>query len=724
MDSESTNILVVDDDVAMRFMVSEALQQSGHCVQEAGDGVQALEALKQNQFDIILLDAMMPNMDGYEFCAKLRATEGDTHTPVLMMTGLDDLAAIHRAFEVGATDFISKPLNYIVLGYRVQYMLRTKATADLLRKNDLLLTRAQSLAQLGHWEWHVGMSNISCSRETIRILGLEEFVTKHSQSFIPTISQKKSVALPEIIDQALEWGEAFQSEKKYCHPDGSTKVLRFDVQVTCVDEAVTEVMGTVHDITSIRKTEDEVRYLAYYDSVTGLPNRRFLLQYLQFNLDVAKRHKQSISLLFLDLDNFKRINDTMGHEVGDQLLQGVSERLCQCVRASDVVTYEIDSKKNERQMVESDDDSAIVRLGGDEFVVVLNGTGEQENVATIAQRIITSLSEPFEFNNQQLVITTSLGISSFPEDSLDVLSMLQNADTAMYHAKEQGKNRYQYFNNEIQQRAMLRLSIETDLRKALENDDELVLFYQPKISLKTGAVIGAEALIRWNHPEKGLIPPFDFIEIAEECGLIVPLGEWVIQEACRQASQWCDLGLSTLTVSVNISARQFKSENFEPHIKSVLAKTKLPQSNLELELTESLFMDDLDKSIQIMQRLKKLDLKLSIDDFGTGYSSLSYIAKFPLDTLKMDKSFIDQMLDDPASEGIIDATIAMSHKLGYTFIAEGIETPEQLARLIDLGCDEVQGYYFSRPVPAAECYEWIINYQNKIDHSANISRGN
>lgn len=714
---------MVDDDVAMRFMVSEALQQLDFRVQEAGDGVQALEALEQDRFDIILLDAMMPNMDGYEFCAKLRATEGDMHTPVLMMTGLDDLAAIHRAFEVGATDFISKPLNYIILGYRVQYMLRTKATADLLRKNDLLLTRAQTLAQLGHWEWYVGMPNIACSQETIRILGLEEFITKHSQSFIPTISHEKSVALPEIIDQALEWGEAFQSEKKYQHPDGSTKVLRFDVQVTCVDAAVTEVMGTVQDITDIRKTEDEVRYLAYYDTVTGLPNRRFLLQYLQFNLDVAKRHKQSISLLFLDLDNFKRINDTMGHEVGDQLLQGVSERLCQCVRASDVVTYEIDSKKNQKQMMESDDDSAIVRLGGDEFVVVLNGTGDQENVATVAQRIITALSEPFEFNSKQLVITTSLGISSFPEDSLDVLSMLQNADTAMYHAKEQGKNRYQYFNNEIQQRAMLRLSIETDLRKALENNDELVLFYQPKISLKTGAVIGAEALIRWNHPEKGLIPPFDFIEIAEECGLIVPLGEWVIQEACRQASQWCGLGLSTLTVSVNISARQFKSENFEPHIKGVLAEAKLPQSNLELELTESLLMDDLDKSIQIMQRLKKLDLKLSIDDFGTGYSSLSYITKFPLDTLKMDKSFVDQMLDDPASEGIIDATIAMSHKLGYTFIAEGIETAEQLARLTELGCDEVQGYYFSRPVPAAECYEWIINYQNKTDSGVNVIAG-
>lgn len=711
--TENTNILVVDDDVAMRFMVSEALDQAGYQVHEAGNGIEALDALHRLNYDIILLDVMMPQMDGYEFCQHLQSMEDKRHIPVLMMTGLDDLTAIHRAFEVGATDFISKPLNYTMLGYRVRYMLRTKATADLLRKNELLLTRAQSLAQLGHWEWQVGSDDVSCSAETIRIFGLENKTSRPS-GLNPVIKLDASKSLSDVVQQGIEKHEAFQHEERYTPPNGQDKVLRYDIQVsTDVDNQVTRLMGTVQDITDIRNTEDEVRYLAYYDPVTGLLNRRFLLQYLQFNIDAARRQHHKLSLLFLDLDNFKRINDTMGHDVGDLLLQGVSKRLCQCVRSGDVVAYELGyvGGGKGRYVVEKEDENAVVRLGGDEFVVVLNSYKQVEDAAVVAERIIARLSEPFILNNKQVVVTTSIGISSFPADSLDVSAMLQNADTAMYHAKEQGKNRYQFFNNDIQERAIRRMSIETDLRKALELGDQMFLCYQPKMRLKQHGVVGVEALVRWNHPVKGVIPPLEFIELAEESGLIVPLGEWVFYHACQQAKAWESQGLKDLVMSVNVSARQFKSPDLHDSICRILDETELSPKLLELELTESLLMENVEESIKTMQKLKDLGLSISIDDFGTGYSSLDYITKFPIDTLKIDKSFVSDMEENPAHDSIVKATIALAHALKLKFVAEGIETKGQLDRLVELGCDEAQGYFFSEPLPADRFLQWACNYQ-------------
>jgi len=433
------------------------------------------------------------------------------------------------------------------------------------------------------------------------------------------------------------------------------------------------------DAATARATTLEITHAAEHDFLTGLPNRLLLNDRISQAVAVAQRHQTEVAVLFLDLDGFKHINDSLGHPIGDKLLQSVTKRLVACVRGADTVS----------------------RQGGDEFVALLSEVHRPEDAAVLARKMLQAVAQPHPIDGHDLHITASIGVSVYPDDGLDAETLIKNADTAMYQAKANGRHGYQFFTPAMNVRAVERQAIEEGLRRALERH-EFALRYQPKIDVKTGAITGAEALLLWAHPVRGLVPPAEFIPVAEDCGLILPIGAWVLREACGQARAWVDAGLPPTTIAVNVSAMQFRDENFLRNLFAILNKTGLDPGFLELELTESLLMKHAESAASILQALRDRGVQVAIDDFGTGYSSLGYLRKFPLDALKIDQSFVRQISTAGGDAPIVTAVIAMARSLKLRVVAEGVETLEELEFLRAHHCDEAQGYYFSRPVPPAE----------------------
>jgi diguanylate cyclase (GGDEF)-like protein len=462
--------------------------------------------------------------------------------------------------------------------------------------------------------------------------------------------------------QALQEGAQDYLIKGQLDTRGLRRALRYAVERKIMEEAFFE-------------EKESATYSAEHDFLTGLPNRMLLNDRISQAIIQAPRHKKQVAVLFLDLDGFKHINDSLGHPVGDRLLQSVAKRLEHCVRLSDTVS----------------------RQGGDEFVILLSEAEQWEDAAAIARRILDSVAEAHFIDARDLHVTTSIGVSVYPGDGLDAETLIKNADTAMYQAKENGRHCYRFFKPEMNVRAVERQSIEQDLRRALERQ-EFALHYQPKIDLRTGEINGAEALIRWAHPTRGLVSPVQFVAIAEDCGLILPIGNWVLREACMQARAWLDAGLPTTTMAVNVSAKEFQAENFLEGVFAILNETGLDPCLLELELTESVLMKRVESTAFILQTLREAGVQVAIDDFGTGYSSLSYLRKFPVDALKIDQSFVRQISTAGDDTTIVTAVINMARSLGLRIIAEGVETLEELVFLQAHRCDEAQGYYFSRPV--------------------------
>jgi diguanylate cyclase (GGDEF)-like protein len=419
----------------------------------------------------------------------------------------------------------------------------------------------------------------------------------------------------------------------------------------------------------------QMAHSAEHDFLTGLPNRMLLSDRVGQAIALAPRHKNKVAVLFLDIDGFKHVNDSLGHPIGDKLLQSIAKRLVDCVRSSDTVS----------------------RQGGDEFVVLLSEVQHLEDAAVTARRMLEAVAEAHSIDQHDLHVTTSIGLSVYPDDGKDAETLIKNADTAMYQAKEKGRQGYQFFKLAMNVRAVERQSIEESLRRALERH-EIALHYQPKINLKTGAITGAEALIRWTHPTRGPVSPASFISVAEDCGLILPIGAWVLRKACEQARAWMDAGLPATTMAVNVSAMEFRDEEFLEGLFTVLTETGLDPSALELELTESVLMKRAESAASILHAVRKRGIKVAVDDFGTGYSSLSYLRRFPVDALKIDQSFVNQISTAGDDTAIVTAVIGMARNLKLRVVAEGVETREQAAFLRSHECDEAQGYYFSRPV--------------------------
>jgi len=443
-------------------------------------------------------------------------------------------------------------------------------------------------------------------------------------------------------------------------------------------------------VRQVTETKDRLRQMAYFDSLTSLPNRRLFTEQLDLLLRLSKRNNEKLALLFLDLDNFKRVNDSLGHSAGDALLKEVARRLAACVRESDVVAHFVDSESR----------IDVSRLGGDEFTVVLNQVEDERAVRTVAQRLLDTLLQPVSIGDHELVITPSIGIAMAPDHASDLEGLLKAADTAMFHAKSQGKNTYMFYTPDMDAAGVERLRLETDLRKALERN-ELLFHYQPQVDTRTGTVIGVEALIRWQHPEQGMIPPFRFVPVAEEIGLIGELGSWGIRQACRELVDLRQQGYALPKIAVNVSALQF-TRNFCPMVREALQTSGLPASSLELELTESILVEDSETTVRALRELKAMGLRLSIDDFGTGYSSLSYLSRFPLDELKIDRSFVIDFDKSENDASLVRAIIAMGQSMNLDLVAEGVETSEQFNFLTTQGANVIQGYLFSRPVTAEE----------------------
>jgi diguanylate cyclase (GGDEF)-like protein/PAS domain S-box-containing protein len=434
-----------------------------------------------------------------------------------------------------------------------------------------------------------------------------------------------------------------------------------------------------HDVSVARAMSEEMARLAQHDTLTNLTNRAVLQDRLGHAISISGRNGTRIAVLFLDLDGFKHVNDSLGHAIGDRVLQSVAKRLLASVRTSDTVS----------------------RLGGDEFVIILSDLSHAGDAGLKAGNILRALAAPLEMDEHRLTITGSIGVTTYPDDGQDATILIKNADLAMYQAKEKGRNNYQFFERAMNVRAVERHEIETGLRFALDRD-EFVVHYQPKINLKTGKITGAEALIRWQHPKRGLIGPMQFISVAEDCGLMLPIGKWVLHESCRQAKVWQDAGLMPIEMAVNVSAVEFRNDNFLEGVSSILREIDLAPRYLELELTESVLMQHAKFTVPVLQNLKTIGVRVAVDDFGTGYSSLSYLRQFPIDTLKIDQSFVHEITTNTDDATIISAVINMGASLKHRLIAEGVETIEQVAFLQAHGCDEGQGYYFSRPVRAPQ----------------------
>ena len=698
-------ILVVDDNVLERMIVREPLEQGGFTVAEAEDGERGIRAFHDLAPCLVLLDVKMPGRDGFDVCTTIRADPDGAHVPIIMMTGLDDVDSINRAYEVGATDFLTKSTQTAILIHRVRYVLRAKRTADELRESQARLARAQRMAKLGHWEWEKETNEVTWSQEVGEIFGASPVSsTDFRRELGRFVHADDRLSVENAFQQAMETSGTASVEHRIVRPDGSERVVHQDIDVSwSADGVASRVVGTMQDITERHEAEQRIRRLAYYDNITGLANRTLLKDHIRFSLSRAERHTRILALLFLDLDHFKRVNDTFGHNMGDDLLRQVADRLASCIRECDYLARRDGSPNGESLPIR---DHTVARLGGDEFVILLPEIKAPEDAALVARRINAAFALPFILHDKEIYLTASIGISSYPMDGRDADSLLKHADAAMYHAKAQGRNRYQFYTTSINARALERLSLETSLRKALERD-EFVLHYQPRLDIRSGRVISVEALVRWMNPELGLVPPGQFIPVAEETGLIVPLGEWVLREACRQAGRWKRTGTGPCCVSVNVSAAQLKQRDFKESIAAAIERGGIGPYELELELTESMLMDDVSASATLLKELKEIGVHVSIDDFGTGYSSLSYLKKLPIESLKIDQSFIRDITVDADDATIVTATIGLGQSLRLRVVAEGVEYEEQLEFLRTHGCDEAQGYLFGRPQAAAELDAWL-----------------
>jgi diguanylate cyclase (GGDEF)-like protein len=472
------------------------------------------------------------------------------------------------------------------------------------------------------------------------------------------------------------------------------KVYYYEVRMMPVKSS--EIIALVRDITERKQADDQIAFLAYHDILTALPNSRLFKDRLEHAISQAERTNKILAIMFLDLDRFKLINDSMGHSAGDELLKITSQRLIEAVRKTDSVAINADEAS-----------SSIARSGGDEFTILLDGVENRSAITYIAERIVDSISKPMKLGREEVHISTSIGIAIYPEDGEQADELLRHADSAMYHAKAQGKNDFEFFSDSMNRSSFERLSLENNLHKAIEHN-ELHLYYQPQISLKSKKIVGMEALIRWQHPEKGFISPDEFIPVAEETGMIMKIGEWVFREACEQGVSWLNAGYQIGKISVNLSPRQLKDENLPDLLALILKETGMPADKLCIELTESALILAPEIADTRLKKIKDLGVTLSLDDFGTGYSSLSYLKRFPIDTLKIDQAFIRDVKVDEEDAVLVKAIIAMAHGLNMDVIAEGVEVQEQLDFLSANSCDTIQGYLFSRPLPAIEMMQMLV----------------
>ena len=669
-------VLVVDDDPTFAILAAETLEQAAFRVTAVGTAQEAAAAFASFTPDMVLLDVNIPGGNGFDLCRLIRSAESNFDAPVVMVTGRDDTQSIELAYEAGATDFLHKPVLWPTLPHRVDFILRAlddrRALSSSQRKTRALLESlpdgVTTIDQRGIVAEHLTGSD---ERPPEQLL----------------VGRRLEDAFPAELARAarqLLVGKADGSHGNHEFALGDGQSRRW-LEARLRPQADGSLLIVTRDVTERHKAKARIEYLAYYDVLTGLPNRQLLVRMARKLLN--RREDAAAALFYIDLDRFKRVNDNFGHAIGNELLKNVAARLRRIMSAS--------------KEAQTGGLWQAARLGGDEFALLAGGVANDKEATDIAERLRKALSEPMTFAGHDLVITPSIGIAIFPRDTVDVEDLFVKADMAMYSAKDQGRDGCAFFGQSMAIRSLRHLELETHMRQALEHGD-FRLVYQPKLDLATGVTIGAEALLRWNHAERGSIPPQKFIPVAEETGLIIPLGAWVIREVCAQLRLWSEKGLGRLTAAVNVSVQQFARHDFVQTVLSALHEHAIDPTRLELEVTESLLMRDVAHTSICLRQLREHGISLSIDDFGTGYSSLGYLRQFPVSSLKIDRSFVRDIETSADASAICAAIIALARELNLKVVAEGVESAGQLALLRRHGCDQVQGFLTGYPVSAAE----------------------
>jgi len=700
-------VLLVDDDEVNLLLTGIALRERGFKLVEAPGGERALALLRENAPDVIVLDAMMPGLDGFETCRAIRQLPGYENVPVLMLTGLDDDASITRAYQAGATDFFVKSTQWSLLAGRLHYLLRASRTRLELERSKSKLARAQDLARMGSFDWRRGergeRAGLLLSSESLRVFGFGPNERIGLRSLLRMVPQDERRSLLRQLHDALRHSSVLATDAPIVLLDGRQRIIHIEAEPDFNEHGQSAgYTGIVQDVTDRRQAEDKIRHLANFDALTGLPNRRQLIWRAERALEHARRLQHQFALLLIDLDRFKVINDTLGHGAGDELLVEVGRRLRACVRHSDQIlegAIEAAGARSHRAL------EAVGRLGGDEFVALLPEVGEDADAERVSQRILDALREPIFVGGQECFVTASIGVAMYPRDGASVVDLLRNSDVAMYSVKSQGKNSSAIYSPQLAGRGREKLELETALHKAIERN-ELVLHYQPKIDVRGSKMVGAEALMRWKRGDK-LVPPGEFIPLAEDTGLIVPLSEWALREAARQARQWQQAFAFDDSIAVNLPSRLFERSDLVEHIHQCVTAVNVPHRVIQLEITEDNLMKELQNVIPSLHRLNEIGVEIAIDDFGTGYSSLAYLTTLPISELKIDRSFVRELGITPQSSAVVTAIIALARSLGLRVVAEGVETLRQMEVLHRLGCGVMQGFLFSRAVTAEELQRWL-----------------
>ena len=715
-------VLLVEGDPVASARTAAALAARSWRVIEVHGGTEALQLFEAHRPDIVVLDALMPGIDGFATCERLRQLRGGEHVPILMLTELDDEASIERAYEAGATDFQARSgTGWALLSERLRYMVRASRLREELAESSAQLSKAQRIARLGSWDWNVATRSVRLSAECFAIAGLPQQDQAIADWFVwSCVVADERPRLEELFRDALSGAGGVDFDCRILRPSGEVRIVHIEAEIER-DSAgtATSMHGVVQDITERKNAEDRIRELANFDSLTGLPNRRFFRDQFTAALERARAAGTAVGVLFIDLDRFKQINDSLGHQVGDELLRAVAKRVVQCVRENDTValtaarpaagapvgTYRpgsADGGSGERAHSASAPGrgNSVARLGGDEFTILLTDLPTPAAIEAVAQRLMEAMRRPFRVAGHELLVTSSIGLATYPADGRDVDSLLRKADIAMYAVKESGRNGLLRFSSGMKAATSARRRLESALQRALDRH-ELVLYYQPKVNVLDGSIAGAEALMRWKRGGE-LVPPGEFIAVAEESGLIVPITEWAVREVCEQLARWADAGMAPVPVSVNISGRHLQHANLLEPVEAALQGVRLDPGLLELELTEAVLMHDFNVTLPLLQALKQLGVSISVDDFGTGFSSLAHLTRLPIDALKVDRSFVHEVEARPESAAIVAAIIAMSKSLKLRVVAEGVETRSQMAHLLDQGCHLMQGFLFSPAVPGED----------------------
>ncbi len=801
-------VLIVDDELFMRRVLRDALEPGGYLVIEAENGKEALERVREHRPDIVLLDVVMPGMDGISVCAALRRMSEGEHLPVLMVTVAGDTDTIDRAYAAGATDFISKPINWSHLRHHIRYMLRSSRLFHELRRKEAGLAYAQRIAGLGNWEWDPTRKRLVCSEEALRILDLPYDESGIAlERFIGLVHPEDRASLRQAFSGLFEAHRSFDLEHRIRLATGTQRVIHAQAEAIPDGLAAVRMAGTIQDISArkqveerlqlsarvfdnsgeaimitdpegiivdanpafsrvtgyerseaiarhawempfamqgprfyrelterlarhgqwqgevlgrrkngetfpalvtinavddssggichyvaiaadislLKETENRLQYLANFDPLTDLPNRPRFVDRLRQALSEQGGRPGGVAVLLFDLDDFKEINETLGHTAGDLVLQEVARRIQGRLGQGGVAA----------------------RLGSDEFSALLSSLPDSDHAAQVAQELLALIARPFHLNGSELFLSASAGISLSRYDGKDAAELIKNAQTAMHHAKQQGKSRFTFYSERMNLQVQERLAMKNSLRKGLTRE-EFLLHYQPKFDSVSGRLTGLEALARWQHPGRGLVWPVHFIPLAEETGLIVPLGENMLQLACAQNRAWQSRGFPPIRVAVNLSAQQFQEKDLVATVSRVLEQTGLDPNWLELEITESVIMRDTGRAVGMLEQFKKMGIRITLDDFGTGYSSLSYLKRLPVDCLKIDYSFVRGIFADAEDAAIVRAIIAMAHTLNLKVVAEGVETEEQRQFLREQGCDEVQGYLAAMPLPVQDVERFLV----------------